>query len=227
MSRSKLCTSFSEAMNSFFIPLFTAPIVIGFIVGILLLFLDNKLTNKSSKVSEHFMLAMKDLAETTTMAFIGLKLQLPNLKNIQLFIPMMVRRMVSIFFVSAIQRVMNYDLKTFQTLLIFANGAISIWPYVHFSKIIEKDDPRVDLDFYLQMVAYDYSLAALINLIMALPEVNHTFWSGYIMSLVFAVATMVTTMLSQHFRPKCMDPMKSSDEEKGNSKQDIVRIWSL
>merc|ERR1712072_1534979 len=122
---------------------------------------------------------------------------------------MMLRRMVSIFFVSAIQHGMNYDLKTFQTLLIFANGAISIWPYVHFSKIIEKDDPRVDLDFYLQMVAYDYSFAAFINLIMALPNVSHTFLSGYIMSLGFGIATCLTVIISYYFGNPCLEAINS------------------
>lgn len=77
LARAKLCTSFRETINSFFIPLFSSPIVIGFIVGIILLFLDNKITEKSSrKVSEHFIIAMDELASTTTFAFIGLKLEI-------------------------------------------------------------------------------------------------------------------------------------------------------
>eukprot|EP00493_Phyllostaurus_siculus_P024247 UN24584 len=51
----------------------------------------------------------------------------------EVLFPIFIRRGFSFIFISAFQLFVNYDDKTFLALLVFANAANSIWPYVcHF-----------------------------------------------------------------------------------------------
>merc|ERR1712000_176796 len=123
------------------------------------------------------------------MAFIGLKLEIPGADNLQVFIPIVIRRAVSLAIVCSIQAIARYEHLTFITFVMFAQSANSVWPYAHLMKIVDENDERVDFDFMLQLSAYDYSFATILNIVIGLGPVesNMSVLIGFIMSGVLLI----------------------------------------
>ena len=72
------------------------------------------------------------------------------------------------------------------------------------------------------MVAYDYSLAAILNLVISLPGVEHTYWSGYIMSAMFAIMTVILSIVSKLCGTSCVSTLPAT-----RSEQDEIKDYSI
>merc|ERR1711918_145245 len=103
------------------------------------------------------------------MVFIGMKVQVPTINELKLFIPIFSRRAISLYFTIISQLFMKSDEKIFRTNIVFFNAADSIWPYVHLMSIYDNKyiQDQIDAGFMLNKVAVDYALAVFLNMIFS------------------------------------------------------------
>merc|ERR1712196_501284 len=138
------------------------PIVISFVSAIVFILLEIKVS-KHMGISGKFCEEIQGLTNPIMLFFIGLKLQMPGLEQLEFFVPIFARRTISMIFLIILQIIMNF--KDFTTWLVFVNSANSIWPYVHMQATISPDDKRCNSEYSFQIVIYDYAVAVFLNML--------------------------------------------------------------
>lgn len=136
--------------------------------------------------------------------FIGLKFELPGPEQLELFVPIFLRRTFSMLFLIIFQLIAKVDQNEFTDIMVFVNASNSIWPYVHMQATMDdpKDKSRCDSEYSFQIVIYDYATAVLLNMIFSSFEIglelSACIMGGYIMiTLIFAYFTLQSNVLKQ------------------------------
>jgi len=148
----------------------TIPMIWAFIFAIISMIIG--FGPQHMRVAGKFLYKLKNITGPVTMIFIGMKLKLPSMDKLQIFLPLLYRRAISLALMVVLQMNYNFDTETFITMCCFSQAANSIWPYVHVNGMTDKDDKRVDKEFLFQLIAYDYTLAASFNMVLSNVEIG-------------------------------------------------------
>lgn len=198
-------------LKSMFLRIVKKPILIAFVFGVVLTFCDQNMDNL--KLTGEFLLDLKGVCGTMIMIFIGLKLQFPKPGTMEVLFPIFIRRGFSFIFISAFQLFVNYDDKTFLALLVFANAANSIWPYVHIAAAVDEPDRRVDSDSLMNLVAYDYALAVFVNSALSSYHEHISAWLTMIIGVGILILTFGTAFGFTRAPPHSKRSMLPSDPQ--------------
>jgi len=144
------------------------PIVLSFTASIIFILFEIKVV-KHMKISGQFCKQIQDITNPIMLFFIGLKFQLPGPEQLELFIPIFLRRTFSMLFLVLFQVIIKVDQKEFTDLMVFVNASNSIWPYVHMQATLNdpKDKSQCDSEYSFQIVIYDYAVAVFLNMIFS------------------------------------------------------------
>merc|ERR1719163_2028635 len=133
------------------------PIVLSFTASIIFILFEIKVV-KHMKISGQFCKQIQDITNPIMLFFIGLKFQLPGPEQLELFVPIFLRRTFSMLFLVLFQIIIKAEQKEFTDMMVFVNASNSIWPYVHMQATLNdpKDNSTCDSEYSFQIVIYDY-----------------------------------------------------------------------
>jgi len=179
------------------------PIVLSFTASIIFILFEIKVV-KHMKISGQFCKQIQEITNPIMLFFIGLKFQLPGPEQLELFVPIFLRRTFSMLFLVLLQLIAKVDQKEFTDLMVFVNASNSIWPYVHMQATMDdpKDKSECDSEYSFQIVIYDYATAVFLNMIFSSFDIGleiATCIMGIyaIITLIFAYFTLQSNVLKQ------------------------------
>merc|ERR1719247_1608072 len=137
------------------------PIVLSFTASIIFILFEIKVV-QHMKISGQFCSQIQQITNPIMLFFIGLKFQLPGPEQLELFVPIFLRRTFSMLFLILFQLIAKVDQNEFTDLMVFVNASNSIWPYVHMQATMT-DESVCDSEYSFQIVIYDYATAVFLN----------------------------------------------------------------
>merc|ERR1712070_819573 len=179
------------------------PIVLSFTAAIIFILFEIKVV-KHMKISGQFCYQIQQITNPIMLFFIGLKFQLPGPEQLELFVPIFLRRTFSMLFLILFQLIAKVDQNEFTDLIVFVNASNSIWPYVHMQATLSdpKDKSQCDSEYSFQIVIYDYATAVFLNMIFSSFDIGLSFavlvmiFYG-ILTLLFSYLTVKSNKLKQ------------------------------
>jgi len=170
------------------------PIVLSFTASIIFILFEIKVV-KHMKISGQFCNQIQQITNPIMLFFIGLKFQLPGPEQLELFVPIFLRRTFSMLFIIIFQLIAKVDQNEFTDLIVFVNASNSIWPYVHMQATMSdpKDKSVCDSEYSFQIVIYDYATAVFLNMIFSSFEI------GLELSACIMVVYVIFTLMFSYF----------------------------
>merc|ERR1712070_1063468 len=172
-------------------------------MGIIFILFEIKVV-KHMKISGQFCYQIQQITNPIMLFFIGLKFQLPGPEQLELFVPIFLRRTFSMLFLILFQLIVKVDQNEFTDLTVFVNASNSIWPYVHMQATMSnpKDKSVCDSEYSFQIVIYDYATAVFLNMIFSSFEIGLEFSTCImvvyiIFTLMFSYFTIQSNALKQ------------------------------
>jgi hypothetical protein len=115
----------SIAMNFYFggkeisvtelsIKIIKMPIILSFLFAMIFIFIGIDV-EKDMNITGGFLVSLKNIANPFIMVFIGMKVQMPSIHELKLFIPIFARRAMSLYITIISQLFMKLDEKVFRT----------------------------------------------------------------------------------------------------------------
>merc|ERR1719163_110798 len=170
------------------------PIVLAFTASINFILFEIKVV-KHMKISGNFCKQIQEITNPIMLFFIGLKFQLPGPEQLELFVPIFLRRTFSMLFLILYQLLAKVKQDEFTDLIVFVNASNSIWPYVHMQATMSdpKDKSICDSEYSFQIVIYDYATAVFLNMIFSSFEI------GIELSACIMVIYVIFTLMFSYF----------------------------
>merc|ERR1719498_2128068 len=166
------------------------PIVLSFTASIIFILFEIKVV-KHMKISGQFCYQIQQITNPIMLFFLDLRFQLPGPEQLELFVPIFLRRTFSMLFLILFQLIAKVDQNEFTVIMVFVNVSNSIWPYVHMQATMSdpKDKSQCDSEYSFQIVIYDYATAVFLNMIFSSFEIGLGF-SGCIM-VIYIIMTLM------------------------------------